>query len=341
MSLSYRKPGIRLRRLEGANDRMVLDLQRDLRRLGYLATGLDGVFGKKTEQALRALQHDLLFGTKPAKDGQAPVRIAEYNRNRITSADGILDEKLAEVISEMLEDARFPKLPECSNPAEVNRSLIGLIEEHAQEVPKPFLTAILKQESGLRHFSEPSETNADNFVVVGLDRKSGSPAILSRGYGAGQYTLFHHPPTPEEVSEFIANPAGNIRRTAALLREKFLHFVNGSTPDTRADDRIAEFGRGPLRRCRYAPGDPRHLAACRQCLAEAGSTIIQAGATPLYPRAATVYQPTHTHPEKIYRGVPVRARIGCDWPYAVRRYNGSGLNSYHYQAKILLHVLNG
>jgi len=341
MSRSYQKPGIRLRRLDGPADRTVLDLQRDLRRLGYLATGLDGIFGKMTEQAIRALQHDLLHGTRPAKDGQAPVRIAEYNRNRVAAADGILDEKLAGVISEMLADARFPKLPESPNPAEVNRSLAALIEEHVQDVPKPFLAAILKQESGLRHFSEPSEKNADNFVVVGLDLKPGSPAILSRGYGAGQYTLFHHPPTPEEVSEFIANPAGNIRRTAALLREKFLYFVNGSTAGTRADDRIAEFGRGPLRRCRYAPGDPRYLTACRQCLAGAGSTVIQAGSTRLYPGASTVYEPTPTHPETIYRGVPVRAQIGCDWPYAVRRYNGGGLNSYHYQAKILLKVLNG
>jgi hypothetical protein len=29
------------------------------------------------------------------------------------------------------------------------------------------------------------------------------------------------------------------------------------------------------------------------------------------------------------------------WPYAVRRYNGAGVNSYHYQAQVLLRVLNG
>jgi hypothetical protein len=33
--------------------------------------------------------------------------------------------------------------------------------------------------------------------------------------------------------------------------------------------------------------------------------------------------------------VPVRKNIGCDWPYAIRRYNGAGINSYHYQAKVL------
>ena len=35
------------------------------------------------------------------------------------------------------------------------------------------------------------------------------------------------------------------------------------------------------------------------------------------------------------RGASVAVR-----PYAVRRYNGSGVNSYHYQAQVLLRVLN-
>ena len=39
-----------------------------------------------------------------------------------------------------------------------------------------------------------------------------------------------------------------------------------------------------------------------------------------------------------YDAVPVRAKIGCDWPYAVRRYNGSGVNSYHYQTRIMRKV---
>jgi hypothetical protein len=34
----------------------------------------------------------------------------------------------------------------------------------------------------------------------------------------------------------------------------------------------------------------------------------------------------------------VRAEIPCDWPYAVRRYNGSGINSYHYQVRILRYL---
>ena len=31
----------------------------------------------------------------------------------------------------------------------------------------------------------------------------------------------------------------------------------------------------------------------------------------------------------------MRRNFECDWPYAVRRYNGSGPNSYSYQALVL------
>jgi len=31
--------------------------------------------------------------------------------------------------------------------------------------------------------------------------------------------------------------------------------------------------------------------------------------------------------------------IECDWPYAARRYNDSGINAYHYQVRVLRNVL--
>ena len=42
----------------------------------------------------------------------------------------------------------------------------------------------------------------------------------------------------------------------------------------------------------------------------------------------------------LFRSVPVRGEIPCDWPYAVRRYNGAGVNSYHYQAIVLRNLLD-
>ncbi len=343
MPLSYLIPGVRWSRGGRAAAPAVKDLQRDLRRLGYLATGIDGDFGKGTEQAVRALQHDLLFNSGNGSDGSAPVRIRDFNRGRVPAVDGIADEKLAGAMAEMLAEPRFPKLPASADPAGENRKIAQDLESMpSTRVPVPFLIGILKQESGLKHFCEPTPANEDSFVVVGLDRNAaGTPAITSRGFGVGQYTLFHHPPTEAEVTGLILDARANTGAAVRELEDKFLRFVNGSTPGTRSDDRQVEHGRRALRRCKYAPSDPRYMTACRGCLASAGTVTIKAGLTRLYAGAARVYEPTQYHAETEYPGVPIRAAIDCDWPYAVRRYNGGGMDSYHYQTQVLLRVLNG
>ena len=43
---------------------------------------------------------------------------------------------------------------------------------------------------------------------------------------------------------------------------------------------------------------------------------------------------THMIPDQ----VDLTAPTWSDWPYAVRRYNGSGVNSFWYQAEVLLKV---
>jgi len=66
------------------------------------------------------------------------------------------------------------------------------------------------------HFQVPSGANSDNCVTIGLDRNNASnpAAITSRGFGIGQYTLFHHPPTPDEVAGVIADPAKNVQQAS-------------------------------------------------------------------------------------------------------------------------------
>ena len=70
--LSYNKRGIRIERSgTRANEQQVRDLQRDLRQIGYLKRGIDGRFGKASETAVKALQHDLLHndGRSSRNDG--------------------------------------------------------------------------------------------------------------------------------------------------------------------------------------------------------------------------------------------------------------------------------
>jgi len=336
-NLSYRQPGLVLQ--QGASSPAVRDLQRDLRSLGYLRAGFDGQFGPGTESGVMALQYDLLHndGTSTGNDGSAPVRVQDYNNNRVSAVTGQVDEPMAACISDILDDPAFPKLPFSADPKADNnafRAKLAALPEQA--VPIPFLLAILQQESGLEHYN-----SGDSFIVVGLDRNlhgaAGGYAITSRGYGAGQYTLFHHPPTTEEVAQVMGDPIQNVRMAIQELRGKFDKYVNG--PSDVANDRIAEFGRGPLRLCKYEASDARYLTDCQACVAAAGLVQITPGSTPLYEGSTGLYVTTQYYNPAPFSTTPARDKVGCDWPYAVRRYNGSGVNSFWYQGRILNNVL--
>lgn len=344
-NLSYQQPGLILTRGGTAASRSQLsDLQRDLRALGYLRAVIDGVFGAGTEQAVKALQRDLLSndGSSSGGDGPAPVRVLDYNRGRVHAVSGVVDQALVACLADILDDAKFPRLPSVADPVEQNNQIVGQIAAlPSPRVPPPFLMAILLQESGLKHFHEPGAGDTDTFIVAGLDFNSQTcpERITSRGYGVGQYTLFHQPPRPDEVDSIMRDVAKNLEMAIGELRDKFDHFVNGPEPATRADDRIAEAGTGPLRVCKYAANDPRFMRDCRRCAMAAGEQDIRSGVTPLYDGSPETFHPTPYYPDASYHGVPLRKNIGCDWPYAARRYNGAGVNSYHYQVRILKNLL--
>jgi hypothetical protein len=330
----YHRPGVVLRRDGNAAASLVRELQQDLRKLGYLRSGIDGQFGEGTESAVRALQYDLLFAVQHGADGDAPVALTTFNRGRVRDVTGVLDEHLAGCLEDLLDDDRVPPLPRSDDPARQNLAAFAAVQSlTGLRVPRMFLLAILLQESGGWHFRIPTSTDADDYIVVGLDRNDGAhrDRITSRGYGIGQYTLFHHPPRRDEVASLMLDPVRNVERAVRELNEKFETFVNGPT-DT-ADDRRAEIGTGPLRRCRFTPGDPRYMADCLRCAAE--SPVDIGPTTPLYPGTTETLRPTPYHDATAYKAVPDRRTLGCDWPYAVRRYNGGGLNSYHYQYETL------
>ncbi len=344
MPLSYQQAGLVLKQPgTGASDAQIRDLQRHLRALGYLRQGIDGAFGPGTEGAVKSLQHDLLHNDGGGRDGPAPVRVRDYNEGRAAAVTGEVNQGLAACIADMLDDAAFPKLPSADDPVARNAEIPGAAEAlPPRTAPSPFLLAILERESNLKQFHEPRPGDEDTFVVVGLDRNADEThRITSRGYGVGQFTLFHHPPRAEEVQEIMTDVGRNLQKAAEDLREKFDGFVNGATSGTQADDRLDEFGTGALRLCKFAPGDPRFMTDCENCARDAGRQDIRENVTTWYQGTASTYRSTqyYDYDRLDFSGVPVRRNFECDWPYAVRRYNGSGPNSYSYQALVLKKLL--
>jgi len=316
-------------------------LQRDLRSLGYHAGPLDGVFGPGTTKAIMALQYDLMnnagASTSAPGEGAAPVSVMSYNNGAVTGLTGILDQPLAGCIAAMLADNTFSQVSSSANAATDNQAALAAIAAiNPPQVPVPFLMEVLNQESGQRQFHVPSANNPDNFVTIGLDHNNaGVPAaITSRGYGIGQYTLFHHPPTQAETG-VIQDPVQNANAAIQELLGKFNNYVIG--PTDSSSDRIAEIGNGPLRVCQYQAGDPKYLRDCANCCTAAGTANIVAGVTPVFAGSAMTYAQTQYH-VGTYNNVPIRAKFLCDWPYAIRRYNGAGPNSYDYQAEVLLRI---
>lgn len=145
----------------GATRDQIRDLQRDLRALGYLRSGIDGAFGPGTAFAVKALQNDLLKNDGTGSDGKAPVSIRSYNKGRVSAVSGAVDFRLAQCISEMLDDPNFPILPQAADPTAENRKIVSTLKAMASPAaPVPFLLGILMQESGLKHFNEPRRGDA-------------------------------------------------------------------------------------------------------------------------------------------------------------------------------------
>jgi peptidoglycan hydrolase-like protein with peptidoglycan-binding domain len=332
-STSFVKPGLTLQK-GMANCQEVRDLQQALRELGYLRGGVDGNFGSGTESGVKALQYDLLNNDGKGSDGQAPVTIKSYNKGRVPGVTGIVDQATAQCVADILGDPAFIRLPVADDPVSANKTVLSKIAAaRSTTVPIRFIASILKQESDLKHYNEK-----DAVITLGLDTNNAAQAfaITSRGYGAGQFTIFHHPPRQDEVNDFMNDVDKNLGKAEKELREKYDKFVNG--PSSTADDRRQEIGSGPLRICKYASTDPRYLTDCQKCAVDAGSRDIVEGVTPVYAGSPTLFTSTQYYSPGGYTNIPKREAIGCDWPYAVRRYNGGGINSYHYQVRVLRNV---
>lgn len=341
MALTYRNAALTK---GSAEHELVRALQRDLRALGYLRQTIDGAFGDGTRLAVCRLQHDLLHndGSSTSGDGNAPCAVRDFNAGRVSTTDGVVSAGLADCIADLLVANAYPKLPSAADPRAANAAAVERIANAPSTVaPTPFMLAMFRQESNLQHFRVPAGANTDNFVTVGLDTKfpDEQNRVTSRGYGLGQFTIFHHPPRATEISEFIDDPVRNVAKAHEEFREKFDKFVAHQPPrDSDADDRRAEHPGERLRMCKFAPSDSRFLRDCPTCATDSPKLTIRAD-TPVIAGSSTKYGDQTLYNEYPLTGVPDRAAFPCDWPYAARRYNGGGPLSYNYQSRILRNLL--
>lgn len=258
-------------RSAAVSDAVVRTLQRDLRGLGYLHDGIDGKRGAGLDHAVRAIRIDLC---NPAL---SPV-IATANADGMVAAapasgDAAVEPALADCIGRLVDDPAIVKLPASADAVADNRRIMAAFRAiRSNRVPIPFLAAMFRQESGGRHFAQPTANNSDAFVVIGLDRNDGGrpERVTSRGYGLGQFTIFHHPPTAAERTAFIDDPVDNVQSAIAEFRSKFDSAVHAKGSSEGADDFRVEH---PLRKpslCRYASDDPRTPVVAGSALRCAG-----------------------------------------------------------------------
>ncbi|MFH1562211.1 MAG: peptidoglycan-binding protein [Nitrospirota bacterium] len=307
----------------GDSGEHVYRLQTALKRLGFLGHNdikqVNGNFGKGgyTERAIRALQYDLI---------NKRIRGKDWNQGRIKEVNGIVDQNLALIIKTMLgaSDEEFFKVPYTKDRNEANKKAIQLLDEQenkiiSQSVPPTFIKAILKQETGMAHY------DVDGFVYIGCDEVSPLYVYKSRGWGMGQYTITHHPPTLKEADEFINNPVNNVDKAVKELREKFDRYIVSNSLKQCADERIKIRGKSSLIECKYKKDSPMYIKDCMNCVKNAK-------------REDEYYGELKWH-KSTHKNVPVWSDIPCDWPVAIRRYNGSGPNSYAYRAEVLWQIL--
>jgi hypothetical protein len=73
---------------------------------------------------VKALQYDLLHnvGKSTGNDGNAGVRVLDFNRGRVATVTGVVDQGLAGCISDILDDPNFPSLPKADDPNQAAHS---------------------------------------------------------------------------------------------------------------------------------------------------------------------------------------------------------------------------
>ena len=288
-------------RIRSEQEEHVRSLQTALKRLGFYAGNIDGIYGNGTRRSVQAAQFEM------------GIR-----------ASGEVGDGTAEAITELLRQAesgdrwRLPRksdpeveVPIFSSAAEDQSALYrSIMEENG--IPPYFAQALAEQEAGSDHF------DSDDFVKMRCEfwsqyshdeEEHEDFEIRYRSFGLMQILDLGNP----EDDYSRGSEVGNI--TNRELRVSVVRNIEAGAHLLRSLLTGDE--------CVYSEDDERYYE-CKQCI-EAIETIERD------------WTETRFHKWRSSE-VPSFDLIPCGWAEAIRRYNGAGADAEAYRDEILTRI---
>jgi len=202
----------------------------------------------------------------------------------------------------------------------------------SEEFPQPLMGAILYEETGLRWF------RPDGYPTIGLDfnDKSNPERITSRGFFVSQRTLFKYPVDQSRIDSMDSLDE-DLNFFSRHLENKYKKYIVSSKPSVRDDLRLESFSKSELRGCKYSPDDSKYMIDCKNCVEGLKRRDYPLGVR-LAKGSSWKLRKTRYHKRDGYKNMPDFKEFPCDYLFAIRRYNGGGINSFHYLMQVLEHL---
>ncbi len=278
----------------------------------------------KVKLAVKSVKHDLV---------NTPFLESNFNNGKISSVDDRIDLAFVSILEDMRNDSRVGVVYRVGGFDRENSLIRGSLDSFNTEYfPVPLSKAILYEETGLKWYRK------DGYPTVGLDYndKKISHRITSRGLFLSQRTFFSYPIQQSELDGFNSLDT-DMRFFSSHLRSKYNNFVVSNKVASRDDLRHFSFGGSKLRGCKYDSSDARYMKDCKNCVFSLNKRTYVEGDR-LAKGSGWKFRKTKYHRRDVYKSMPDFKEFPCDYLFAIRRYNGGGINSFHYLMQVLEHL---
>lgn len=274
------------------------------------------------KRGIKSLQFELLYNPELSKI------------NYTGKLDGERTHVLREALKKMWDCSDIPRITKVDNPSEANSKIREIIENKLKSsFPKPLVLAVLEQESNLMWYRK------DGYPTIGLDynNKVQPYVITSRGLFLSQRTVFDYPFKQEQLNQYDSVEV-DLNFVVDLLNLKYDKFIVSKDPKTNDDLRSSSFGSEDLRGCKYETSDSRYKSDCKNCVWSGDLRDYKKDRSVLGDKKQWVLKSSQYHKIKQYLQFPDYSKFPCDYLFSIRRYNGSGINSFHYLMRVLKHL---